>query len=259
MRGPARVVEVARGALDVPYPAKARILEELASDAEALYGHYRRAGWGRAASLREVEARLGVSVNAAEELAELHRPIYDRLISRYARGRQARLESALLLLTVLVALGSYGGAMLRLRLLESGSILPWVVLVSGAGAWVMAFVKVFHVVIRGDARLARLRSGLGWILALAGISAAAAVTSGFVEMYQAAELAVASPGRAMEVIVPWLRQSADLLVAVLATAIGVGIVWFLLETRVSALERTERRLASGPVGLLRLTEEGGGA
>jgi len=79
-----------------------------------------------------------------------------------------------------------------------------------------------------------------------------------VELYRAAARAVASPEEAMRVMMPWLRQSADLLVAALATAIGVGIVWFLLETRIRALERVERELDPGSLRLVRQQTKGGG-
>jgi hypothetical protein len=238
----ARVVERARSALDVPYPAKAMILEEMASDAEGLYGHYRRLGHDEASALREVESRLGVTDHAAEELAELHRPLYARLVRRYAAGREVAVEIGLLLVTVVFLLGAGAAAMTRLRLL-GGSVLPWVVLVAASGAWIVAAASAFRIVVRGETRMDRMRRGLTAVPALSLVAGAAAVLSAAIDLYGALPPADVAPGRALALLMPWLRHSADLLSAALATALGTGIVWFLLKTRIAAAERVERRLS----------------
>jgi hypothetical protein len=239
-----RVVERARGALQVPYPAKARILEELASDAESLYAHFRRLGHDADSATREVEARLGVAADAAAELAALHRPLYARLIERYAAGREVAVEIALLLATVLFSLGIGALSMSRLNLL-GGAPLPWLVLLAGCGAWVAAAASAFRILVRGETRLDRMRRGLVAIPALCLVAGTAAALSALSDLYGALPPADAVPGQALALLLPWIRDSADLLSAALATGVGTGIVWFLLQTRIAAAERVERRLVSG--------------
>jgi hypothetical protein len=239
-----RVVERARGALEVPYPAKARILEELASDAESLYAHFRRMGHDEASATREVEARLAVTSHAARELATLHRSLYSRLVDRYAAGRQAAVEIGLLLVTVAGLLAAGVMAMLRMQLL-GGAFLPWVVLLASAGAWLSAGACSFRIMIRGETRIERMRRGLVSIPALSLVAGTAAALSALYRLYSTLPSAWVDADHVTAVFVPWIRYSADLLSAALATGLGTGIVWFLLQTRIAAAERVERRLQSG--------------
>lgn len=244
MSGLERVVERARGALRVPYPTKALILEELASDAESLYAHFRRLGHDDASATREVEARLGVEAAAAAELSALHRPLYSRLIERYASGREVAVEIALLVAAALFSLGIGVFSMSRLDLLGVAP-LRWLVLLAGSGAWVAAAASSFRILIRGETRLDRMRSGLVAIPALCLVSGTAAALSALSDLYRALPPADASPGQALSLLMPWVRDSADLLSAAIATAVGTGIIWFLLRTRIAAAEHVERRLEAG--------------
>lgn len=244
MSGLERVVERARGTLEVPYPAKARILEELASDAESLYAHFRRLGHDEASATREVETRLSVTDHAAEELATLHRSLYRRLVDRYAAGREAAVEIALLLVTVAALLTAGIMAMLRMQLL-GGAFLPWVVLLASSGAWLSAAACAFRIVVRGETRIERMRRGLVSIPALSLVAGTAAALSALYRLYSTLPPAYVDPGQVVAVFVPWIRYSADLLSAALATGLGTGIVWFLLQTRIAAAENVERRLESG--------------
>lgn len=244
MSGLERVVERARGALDVPHPAKARILEELVSDAESLYAHYRRLGHDEASATREVEARLGVREPAAAELALLHRPLYARMVERYAAGREMAVEISLLVMTALALLGAGIVSMTRLNLLGA-SPLPWLVLIAGSGAWLTAVVSTFRILVRGDTRLDSMRRGLAAIPVLSFVAGSAAALSAVFDLYAVLPPAEAELGQVFRVLMPWVRDSATLLSAALATAAGTGIVWFLLQTRIAAAERAERALTTG--------------
>lgn len=244
MSGLHRVVDRARGALQVPYPAKAEILEELAADAEALYAHFRRQGHDEASATREVEARLGVHESAAAQLAMLHRSLYARLVERYAAGREMMVEIALLVVTAVVLLGAGIGSMTRLNLLGA-SPLPWLVLFSASGAWLAAAMSTFRIVVRGETRIERMRRGMLAMPALSLVAFTAAGLSAVLDLHGALPPMGATGQQALAMLIPWVRDSTALLGAGLATAAGTGIVWFLLQTRIAAAERVECRLASG--------------
>ncbi len=126
------VLRQAEEALDLPEPARSRVLGEMASDLEDLYEVYRRRGMEEEAAERRARALLGVSREVAGELRKLHEPLATRILRRYSRPGGAGVETALITILAAAAVLAGGATLVGAGLLSAPS--PASLLVAAVGA-----------------------------------------------------------------------------------------------------------------------------
>lgn len=141
--------------LDLPQPEKSRILLEIASDLEDLYGLYRGQGLEEREAVRRAEEKLAVSDEALAELARIHESPFRRFLGRISEQAQTRWERVLLTaLVVFIALFA-GRELLSTELYHRASRFVWPVLGSAFAAALAAAILWFVL----NARCRRLCAG----------------------------------------------------------------------------------------------------
>jgi hypothetical protein len=235
-----RVLEEAGRALRLPQAVRARVLAEVAADADALYAHYRAQGDDAFTALRKVEQRLGVTSDVAAELGELYEPAWVRVLRRFAPGRAHIVERVLLVTTLFFLSVTGARAMAAFRLLD-GSVFPWLVLVLGVACLVNVLIRVFRIFVKLEDSPASLRAGLDGLWVLAAVVLLVAL-SGAVTMLWALLGKANAAADSGVLLMTWVRQSSDLVTAGLATASFAVLVWFMVMGRADAAERKEHEL-----------------
>lgn len=240
--------------LTVPQPARSRILLEMAADLEDLYAAYRARGLDEQEALRRAEASLGASTAAVEELVQVHRPAWERLLGRFSEGARSRWERAVLtgITTGGVAIG--GGALLGGGVLDDASPFVWPVLLLAVAAFALALAVFFRLFVKQDHRQETLRSGLVPLLVLA---AAMVLLAGFGSCWEIYRLAhdVSSAGAwSLDLLLPRVRRSALVLALGLTVMLTVLLAWFHLRQRALSIEAAE---ADAPIRPMWKPERGG--
>lgn len=234
----------AAASLDLPQPDRARILEEIAADLEELRAELVRRGFPEdEAETRAVEL-LGPSELAVRALVDVHEPLYRSLARRFSPSVMKRTERVAVLLVTALALASAVIPMARAGL--PGHPSPFLIPIFAllAGALVLAGQKAIRLWVEKDHAPARLRSGLGSLLAVSGLAVGASCVGFIFELYRLMLRIEAAPARMGPAVVRWILDTSVLVGAGLVTALVGGLCWFVLLQKVEGVERAHRSEAS---------------
>lgn len=231
-----RVLRRAEAESRVPEPQRSRILLEMASDLEDLYHSYRDRGLGEVEARERAVRLLGASPDVLAELGRTHGSRVAGVLDRLAGAGAHRLESALLTLVAALAVAGATYAVWRSPVTAEPSAWTWAVLaLAGLGLWAVLarglslFVRPERIashpttslrVVPGLAMACLTTSGLGSLVALAGVADAA------------------ERGRTGAALV-WhgIAQAAGLATLGLTAALVLSGAWLLLRRRARAVER----------------------
>lgn len=225
--------------LDLPQPAKSRILLEIAADLQDLAQYYREQGMDEGSAHARAIEMCDLSDDAVAELVSVHRPALKRFMDGLSMRAQQRWERTALLLTLLcvVLIAGRQVALTDLTALASG--FKWPVLGSTALIAFLGLHKAFELYVkrRHDPRLVRRRLDL--ILILTGVTLLFGIGGGAFELYQMCAAASADMDHAGYHVMLGLLESASLMVICLSSAMLSALMWFALASKVAAIERAE--------------------
>ena len=244
-----RVLRRAEAGLGVPEPRRSRILLEMASDLEDLYGTYRERGLGEEEARERAVRLLGASPEVLAELRREHGSRMAGLLDRLAGGRAHRLESALLALATGVAVAGGGYGVAASGVVAGPSPWTWAVLVlAGLGAWTIAG-RILALFVRPERLGPRPVEELRF---LPGLAAACLTVSGLGSLVTAASVADAIERGGSVSALLWGELSAaiGLLVLGLLLMLLLTGAWLLLRRRARAIEEARAALREALAGIL---------
>ena len=146
--------------LDMPQPARSRVLLEIAADLRDTYDYYREQG------LSQEEADLSDEVLA--DLTRLHTSAWRRFMDRFSEQAQTRLERALVILTLVFIAAIAGRLVVSVDVFSTARPWIWAALVLTVSAVSYACQKLFLAYVKQDHDPRRLRAGLPSLLVAAG-------------------------------------------------------------------------------------------
>lgn len=234
--------------LPVQEPARSRILLEISTDMEDLFGHLLATGTPKTEALRSVVDQFELSDQALLELAQVHSsPMACSLegLSGQARSTWERVVLGLVALFVIVGLG---GLLLRTGVFLDASpiayVLAGIILVGlGMGAWTAK--NLFRTRGAGGPiprRGLKALPGFALILLVLGMAGV------WLELYRSALVIRSDPGMAMVHLVRWLHLTSATLVVALSGSLLTALLWFFLENRAAHLEeRAAAQILEGPI------------
>ena len=240
-----RLGEVLReleGRLDLPQPARSRVLLEIAGDLEALSRHFESRGLPEEEALARALERCDLSDEAISQLVAVHAGGYRRFLERLSAQAQRRWERVLLAVVVAFVLLGSGKLVLTERIFTQAGLCVWPVLALAAVALFTVLPKVYGAWLRQDHAGRRLRRGLALLPALAGASLLIGVGGVWVELYRGARRASLVEEPSPWFFMHWMLASAALLVVCLFTAILILSAWFLLANKIARIEEAEAEL-----------------
>ncbi|HEY6104863.1 MAG TPA: hypothetical protein VIV59_02700 [Anaeromyxobacteraceae bacterium] len=221
--------------LDLPYPERAELLDEIAADLEAAYAASRRRGLAeaeaRAAALREV-APDGQALAA---LAEVHRPAARRALERLPRAARALAEPAALAFPFVLVVSLLASEVPLVLFLREGGAATVVVLALGGLALLLDLERAFRWFVLRDHSTASLAGHTGTPLYLAAAAALAGLGGTALNAY----LVLARSGQGLipvEAVPLGLRESLSCAV----TGLALSTLSVLLHGAVAAGRRALR-------------------
>ncbi len=227
--------------LDIPYPERAELLDEIAADLEAAYAASRARGLpeaeARAAALREVAP----DAPALLALAEVHRPAARRALERLPRAARALAEPAALLLPFAVVVSLLASEVPLVLFLREGGAATALVLALGALALLLDLERAFRWLVLRDHSPASLAGHTATPLYLAAATALAGLggtaSNAYVVLARAGEGLIPP-----EAVLVGLRESLSCAV----TGLALSTLSVLLHGAVAAGRRALRLPESPP-------------
>jgi hypothetical protein len=242
------VLRRAEAALDVPRPARATIVTELAADLESLYETYRARGLQDDDAAARATYALGLDCAAAEELTRLHAPRFRRWTAALsARGRATLERTLVTVLFLALALGGVAGVA-RADLLHDSSPVVWPLLGLAGAMLALASGLWFRLVIAG-----RDVDGSAAVRAIGAIALATplmGLIATVLELNGLAHDLVALGGFSLDTAAPALRRAAQATSLALTIGLLSFLAWFHLRLGIDRHARAAAELA-------RASHEGG--
>ena len=153
--------------LDLPQPARSRVLLEIAADMEDVYALQRERGLDEAAAMREAVESCALSDEALAELARVHRGSVRRALDRISSGA-LRLWERLLLFLFFASACYMGGWLTKgARIARDSGPFAWPILLVAVIAPVVAIAKFYQLFLKQDHRWRGLQRGLAPLLGMA--------------------------------------------------------------------------------------------
>lgn len=223
--------------LDLPQPARSRVILEISADMEDMYRHYVGRGIAEDDARRRTVAEFDLSPETVAGLAAVHDASFARFLARFSvRTRNLAEKAALAFVLVVVALVAF-------RLAQSGGMTAdsglwkWPILAGTVAAVALGAVKWYRLFVVKAHNIRDVRRGIDAALYIA----LAQITVGFAGMY--ADLFVtwtwssAEPASTVVYLAHWLHRSAALLSTALIAALASGLIWIVNSGKAASIEQ----------------------
>jgi hypothetical protein len=225
--------------LELPQPAKSRILLEIASDMDDMYHFFIDQGLSERDAAVRVNEKFEVSDDALQELIQVHESPIRKFLSRFSDQAQTRWERVILVILVLFVAGFSGPQILSGEFFDQVSGFVWPAVGISFVILIITIQSIYRLYIKKDHNIKTLRSGLPWLLALS----CASLLNGFAgytwEMYRASMAFAGSADINLVPIVQWGINSSAMVVASLWATIVAVLSWFVLMGKAKSIEIAE--------------------
>ena len=225
--------------LDLPQPVKSRILLEIAGDMEDLYRHHLEQGLEEARAEELAEDSFVVSDDALRHLVRIHESSH-RFSDRMAQQAGSWWEKGLLAVWVLGVLTLVAGVASQEDFFVVVSPFLWVLVGLAAVVFVFSLFKLRGLFSKRPPDIGKLRSGLGVLLFLAGLSLVVSVCGFFFHLrWYAFQTWEGGAEAVVRMFTTWTLAVSAMMIVGLLTAILAALMWFLLVNLVARVERRE--------------------
>ena len=237
--------------LDLPQPAKSRIVLEIAADLDDLYRIYRDQGLSEEEALRKAQEKFDIDDEALSELVQIHQSSFRRMMDKITEQGQTRWERIVLIIAVLLIVIISTRVIFTTPFFLEASKFVWPLLGIAFCVFILFFIKFYNIYIKKDHKLKRLRRGLSLLLFLAGCSLAVGVFGYYMELFLAKEGdSVLGAYFMMTTVVPdsektlvdltnWFIRSSSLVMVSMIVTIIAALIWFVLMNKVNKIEQAE--------------------
>lgn len=232
--------------LEAPHRARVRILEELDGDLADLTAELQAQGLSVEDARRRAAELLVPSPDVARVLAYVHRPLWERLASRFSEAGRHRVERGVLIIATVLVMSLTLGTLAATGLLRQSSPYLAGVLALGGLAVALALLKGYQAYLRGEPSPERLRFGLGAFLVIGAGAiglAALGVVSTLAETAGRIAENVAQQG---PLLLDWLRAAVTLAGLGLVVVLGCGLGWLWFARRAAVVEQEMVRVLGRP-------------
>jgi hypothetical protein len=225
--------------LDLPQPARSRVLLEIASDLRDMYEYYRRQGLSAQDARREAVEHCDLSEEVLAELTQLHTSPWRRFMDRFSEQAQTRWERALTVLMLAFIAVVVGRVIATADVFTTAPRWWWAAVAVTSAAAALAGIKLYLAFIKQDHDSRRLRVGLSWLLVAAGADLLIGAYGNWMGMYGAARRTAGDLEGLWRYVVEWLLGGAGLQIICFTGAIACALLWYVIANKVARIERAE--------------------
>jgi hypothetical protein len=225
--------------LDIPQPARSRVLLEIAGDLDDLHAHYLASGLEAATAARRVEEEFALSDDALRALVALHASPLRRLLDGLSTQARGRWERGLLLGLLAFAALAAGRLVLTRDFFAQPSPFLWPVLLLALVALALSVAKAWLLFARQEHEPRRLRRHLVALPALAAGQLALGGLGAWLGLGLAAWRGHLAPEQVGVLMADALRSGVALMIVAQVCALLLALAWFSLERRIRAVEDHE--------------------
>jgi hypothetical protein len=227
--------------LDLPQPARARVLVEMAADLEDLFEHYTAAGASEDEAHRRACERFELSDEALRRLVAVHASPVRRLLERVSERTRAWWERVMIVILAAYFAATTLEVMMSHRFFLDASPLIWPVVALGLLALAIGIARVYALYLKGDHDPRRVRRGLTTLIGIAVMCPILGCYTMVVELMMLAFKVYPNPERAFVGVVLVMLRIAPVMITSLLVAVAAAVLWYLLSRTAIRLEQATAR------------------
>lgn len=235
----ASLIRATNQRLDLPQPARARVLVEMAADLEAAYEHYLDRGASEEEAFAFACERFDLSDEALHRLVEVHASPLRRLLERVSERARVAWERAVFVLVAAYATAATMEVMMTTDFFFDAATTMWPVMALGIIAVAVAATKVYSLYIRGDHEPRRARRGLTTLLSVAVMCPILACFTLVAELMVLAFTVYQTPERAFVGVVLTVAKIAPVMMVSLLVSMVAAVLWYVFARTASRIEQAE--------------------
>jgi hypothetical protein len=228
--------------LDIPQPAKSRVILEIAADMQKSYEHFIGQGIGDGEALRCTVEEFDLSAEEIASLAAIHDSPLKRYLYRFSSRTRTILEgTALALIMIPVAIVGYELA-LSGGLSDDSGIWKWPLLAGTIAAAALGLSKWYTLFVVKDHRIRAVRKWNDTALYIAVGQLAIGLVGMYIDLFQTWAMSAADKTRTVLYLAHWLQRSSALLSLAMIAALVSGLIWIVNSGKAASIEKYEAEL-----------------
>lgn len=238
--------------LNLPQPTKSKIVLEISADLDDLFHFYITKGLTENEAMKRAAEKFDVSDEAIAQLVQIHETGFRKFIYKLTEQGQTRWERVALFITLLLIIASSVHTISVTQYFHNASLFIWPILAIAFMAIVLGLIKFYSLYIKKDHNIKKLRSGLPFILFLAGLSPFVGACGYFMEIYSTGGYTIlpgitfligvfslSDSSHGLIPVIDSLTRSSFIAMTSLLVTILVSLIWFVLMNKVLKIERVE--------------------
>ncbi|MCL7960630.1 MAG: permease prefix domain 1-containing protein [marine benthic group bacterium] len=225
--------------LDLPQPARSRVILEIAADLEDTSHMLMERGLSPEEAREQAIRRFEPRGEALSEITTVHAAGLQRFLGRFSGAGRRRWERALLLLLFLFLLLGTRVLLPAPDLFKNAGPGLLAVVTVTVGALLLSSFKLYDVFVRPRQDSRRMRRGLDWILGLAGVEVFVGLSAFWLGLYGVAGRSAEDPATSLLYLFEWLVEGTATAILALQAAVLLSLLWYLLSRRTETVARFE--------------------
>jgi len=235
--------------IDLPQPAKSRIILEIAADLNDTYHLYQKRGLSKTEAANKAREKFELSDEIISDLSSIHTNLFRQWLDRTIGKSQALWEKVLFITIFLFLLISTVYIVTKNPFFAEASLFVYPILAALIMATILWSVKFYQLYIKKDHRLKRLRYGLSWFKILGLINLFTGISGYFLELYLSkAEVLFLGPlfiiliqdtNEELLSIIELLSKNASLILICMLVIMITAILWLIIVEKINSIEQAE--------------------
>ncbi|HDQ45515.1 MAG TPA: hypothetical protein ENN17_08475 [bacterium] len=225
--------------LDLPQPAKSRILLEISGDMEDCYQALLESGVEKKEALRQTEERFRPDSQILQALVQIHVPPITRLIDRFSREARSRWEKTVLFLLLCMVFVFAGPGLVSMQMIRDAGKYAWPVLGFALAGILIFLARMCRLHLKQSNDVRRLRDGMPFILFLGGAGVMTGIAGACTETVRFLQDVTRYPDDWLRHLVHVLTQDSAIMTLAILNAVFLGFCWFMLNRKIERIEQSE--------------------
>lgn len=238
--------------MDIPQPAKSRILLEISADLEDAYNLYVEQGFSDQDATRLAQEKFILDDEAIDELVRIHQSSLKRWLDRFSLQMQSRWERVILILTLLSIAAISGQLVVSSQFFRNSSVFVWPIWGVSVIGVILFFYKYYRIYILKDHFIKTARKGIVGFLFLGLASLLLGTIGYFYELFLAGVNSIL-PGSSLITVVCTVPDTQEKLVSIvecfikcssvmmvsLMVTLFLALFWYVMISKIGLIERAE--------------------
>jgi len=235
--------------LNIPQPAKSRVILEIAADLEDTYNICIKSGMSEAESLEKLQEKFTLSDDAIKQLIEIHANPFRLWLDKIIGKNQSLWEKVMLFVVFLFLAGTTIHVVTTTPFFSRASVFIYPLIIILIFTIILWFIKFYQLYIKGEYNINKLRSAMPLFYVFTLFNIFIGLFGYFIEIYLSRAynlflgplfiLLIRNVEETLPQIIDVMIKNASLMLVFLVSIMFTAILWLSIMHKISIIEQAE--------------------